>query len=1091
VKPVSGLDETTLGKPVSGLEQTAAPDIAGPVAAIELPVVDPKHYTRLGEFARGGLGRIVRARDERTGRVVALKEILELGNDDVAQRFAREARVTANLMHPAIVPVYELGRWPSGEPFYAMKLVAGKSLKDVIDETKPFADRLAKLSLVIAVADALAYAHAQRVIHRDLKPGNVLVGEFGETVVIDWGLAKVLDRPDDVAAPSIVALDGMPTDRTMAGAVMGTPFYMPPEQALGRAADQRADVYAIGAMLYHLIAGAPPFADQRPKDLAELLALVSTKAPTPLASREPATPPDLVTIVEKAMAAQADARYPSARELADELRRFTAGQLVQAHRYSRRTLVVRWLRRHRAAVTVAAILLAVLIGGTVLSVGRIVGERDRAVAAEQTATDEATRARRGLATALYQKGRGAEAEHRWALAAMYYAAARTHLDTPEGRWAAGLAEARAITPHARHLGHDHAINAVALSPDATTAVTVDLGGTVRVWSMRDGPTLATRKLPAPLWSVAIAPSGDELAIGGDAGAIYRLSLALAPLGELRGHGKRVWSLAYAPDGKSLASGSEDATIRVWSLPGGASRELRGHAQRVYSVAFSPDGTQLVSGADDRQVRVWTLATGAFRSIGAHVGGGVRVVAFTPDGKSVLSTGWNYEIKLWPLGGGAPLTWQDRHSVHAAVITPDGRAIVSAGDTGAIRIWEAATRALVTTLDAPGGRTTGLAVSRDGRWLVSAGHSRVPVVYDLAASPRLLDAGGHRESITSIVFTARGDAFVTGSDDRTIRMWTPDGKELRRITTTVCNESPRPLGGIGDPVIASCQDQRIRRWRGDGSALPEIATSRYLEFISIAADRRTLAGGHLDGILQQIDLDAGTLVRERKLHSHQIYIVEHATDGGLLTAGLDNQVKLWTPELEPIRAFTAQTTDGLLAATISPDRRFVVAAGQDGTLDIWATATGEHLAHRIAHEALITEIAFSADSTRLFTAGDDDRIVKIWDTATWTAIATLDPKEDGVLSLARSPDDRLLVTGHRSGALVIWDLATRTPRHRIGGRSREHGRCDDLAAQVWVDDAHRAIVLAACTSTAPDYQARYAARARLRISGEVDVVEDWR
>jgi serine/threonine protein kinase len=198
------------------VESTASAD-----PAPSLPVVDPEVYAVEGEHARGGLGRIVRARDRRLDRLVAIKELTRQGPSARA-RFEREARITARLAHPAIVPIYEAGRWPSGEPFYAMKLLTGRTLREVIDDARDLDARLGLLPHVLAVAQAVAYAHSQRVIHRDLKPANVLVGAFGETVVIDWGLARELDAPDGET-----------------GGVMGTPAYMPPEQAAGASVDER------------------------------------------------------------------------------------------------------------------------------------------------------------------------------------------------------------------------------------------------------------------------------------------------------------------------------------------------------------------------------------------------------------------------------------------------------------------------------------------------------------------------------------------------------------------------------------------------------------------------------------------------------------------------------------------------------------------------------------------------------------------------------------------------------------------------------------------------------------------------------------
>jgi eukaryotic-like serine/threonine-protein kinase len=316
----------------------------------ELPIVSPSHYEMLGEFARGGLGRILRARDRRSGRIVAIKEMLG-PSEDVALRFVREAKVTANLQHPAVVPVYELGRWPSGEPFYAMKLVAGRSLQDAIAAAPKLSSRLALLASIAAVADALAYAHGQGIVHRDLKPANILVGEFGETVVIDWGLAKHVRDASDPGA-SVDDSATLAENRTVAGAVVGTPYYMPPERANGENVDERSDVYAIGAMLYQVLGGAPPFSDHKPRTVAELLTLVTDSTPTALATLVSDAPRELVTIANKAMAKLPADRYPSARELADELRRYMTGQLVRAHHYDWRALVHRWVRRHRAAVTV-------------------------------------------------------------------------------------------------------------------------------------------------------------------------------------------------------------------------------------------------------------------------------------------------------------------------------------------------------------------------------------------------------------------------------------------------------------------------------------------------------------------------------------------------------------------------------------------------------------------------------------------------------------------------------------------------------------------------------------------------------------------
>ena len=377
----------------------------------ELPLADPAQYVAEREVARGGMGRIIAAHDRHLGRPVALKELLH-GDPEQAARFRREALITARLQHPAIIPVYQAGRWPSGEPFYAMKLVSGRPLDRVIADARTLPERLALLPSILVAVEAIAYAHSRRVVHRDLKPANVLVGDFGEIVVIDWGLAKDLDAPteDDVAsadgrvtapalgsrrpaAPASPAVDSGPIRKsasgsgarstgadtggslTVAGAVMGTPAYMPPEQARGEAVDERADVFSLGAMLYHTLAGAPPYAARTATDV---IAHAIAGKVVPLSARKTGAPPDLIAIVEHAMANDPADRYPTAQALAEELRRFQTGQLVAAHDYSLGERIARFVRRHRAAVTVSAIaLVAFAVLGT-LAVRRIVAERDDA-----------------------------------------------------------------------------------------------------------------------------------------------------------------------------------------------------------------------------------------------------------------------------------------------------------------------------------------------------------------------------------------------------------------------------------------------------------------------------------------------------------------------------------------------------------------------------------------------------------------------------------------------------------------------------------------------------------------------------------------
>ena len=355
-----------------------------------------KRYRVDNEIARGGMGVVLKVWDSALRRNLAMKVILgpekdhapkDTGTDDsLVVRFVDEAQITGQLDHPGVVPIHELGLDEKGRPFFTMQLVKGMTFLDIVHlvhEKDEEWTQTRALGVLLRVAEALAYAHTKRVIHRDIKPANIMVGRFGEVYIMDWGLARILDederrdlRIDESRFPETQLL----TDRqelagesdespllTMDGHVIGTPAYMPPEQAEGRMSElnESADIYSLGAVLYHLLARRPYSSDERELPVIAVLGLVLAGPPEPLQKLRPDTPPELISICEKAMARHARDRYAGMSELADDLRAFLENRVVIAHRTGALVELRKWVRRNRLAAAALCLVVLSVLGGSI------------------------------------------------------------------------------------------------------------------------------------------------------------------------------------------------------------------------------------------------------------------------------------------------------------------------------------------------------------------------------------------------------------------------------------------------------------------------------------------------------------------------------------------------------------------------------------------------------------------------------------------------------------------------------------------------------------------------------------------------------
>lgn len=1083
--------------------------------AERLPVVDRANYAVAGEVAQGGIGRILSAHDARLDRRVALKEMLDAGGAS-EDRFVREALLTARLQHPSIVPVYEAGRWPSGEPFYAMKLVSGRPLSEIIDAARALDDRLPLLPRVLAVAEAVAFAHEKRIIHRDLKPANVLVGEYGETVVIDWGLAKDLADKHSEPAPSEYApmYADAPEGLTMMGSVMGTPAYMPPEQAAGEAVDERADVYALGAILHHVLAGQAPYAGASGM---KILGMVLAGPPPPLRTIQPGIPLDLLTIVDKAMARDPAERYPTAKELAEDLRRFLAGQLVGAHRYTARERAFRFARKHRAALAVATASFFLLAAGGAFGVSRIVAERDRATYEQHLA----------------------EAAHREAAAAEHVAT--RHADELT------LVEARAA---AKRDPNEALAWLKTLSPSFTG---FSAARVIAADAWAHGPAKVLREQKGVINTIDISRDGRLLATASDDHTARIYDLATGTSRALVGHEDEVWFIGFMDDARRVVTTSKDKTIRIWDTATGAMlTTLRGHERAVVFALPFADG-RLFSQSDDGTVREWNVEAGTNRVLAKGYDEAAKSM-ISPDGDHFLAAGGNGSVHLHTIkedkpttlesfdvttnrtlvGGMFPMVWSpDRQ--HFAVGCNDGSVRIGDVKSSKVRVLEVSKKPVTRVEYSRDGQKlaafasdgelrvfdleTGasrvlpsqelavwvLEFSADGRTLATGGFDKVVRLYDLETGKRR-ELVGMRDTIMGIRFAPDGKRLIVSSSDATIRLYPLDsalGRTLGRheVAALSLDVSPRgdrvvsgdkdgkvwvwPAKGdgpdvlleghrgpvttvrfspSGDTIATASVDGTARLWDGDGHEVRTFDTGvRGFTSLAYSSTGPWIGVGDASGGVWLWNVDSGEAWVVGR-HDKLVPSIDFSPDGKqLLTGSIDRTARVWNLGSGHCRVLSG-FDDSLDSVAFSPDGRMVAAGSWDHKLRLW---DGDAPSPRVidAGGYTVANLVFSPDGANLFSIGED-AVVRIWDVDKGALGSIWRGHEGVVRSLALSADGTTAVTGGDDKAVRLWDV--RSGESRVLGAHNASVRAvalapdgswaasagEDGVIQVWQDDLPR-------------------------------------
>lgn len=1068
-------------------------------------------YELLDEIARGGMGVVYRARQMRLGRIVALKMIRsgQLAGDEEVRRFHAEAEAAAQLDHPNIVPIYEVGE-ANGQHFFSMGFVDGQSLQEHL-ANGPLESRAAA-RIATTLAEAVQYAHDQGIIHRDLKPANVLMagghipplakggsGGVGKTEYVGGGgSASKRGKPGEStlsqggstsshAGPTIPKITDFglakrteaESGMTATGQIMGTPSYMPPEQAEGRTdrIGPPADVYALGAILYCMLTGRPPFQGPNPMQTLQMVLDQDPVAPRQL---NPAVNRDLETICLKCLQKDAGRRYESAGALAEDLKRYIAGEPITARAVGRVERVWRWIRRHpwqAGAVGLAGI--ALLIGGNL--VGSLKENQDL-----EEARSELDTSNKNLKNAYEQESKF---KNQISSALKNEQSLTARLNSANKKKDAALKQAQTASKQLDSKNKQLEKLIKELDQKRKDLAVANEKAEDQLYFRRVGLALS-------MWKSSQANTArrilDRCPVNRRHWEWYYVDgLLNSEHLTLNDHNGPVFGVTFSPDGKQIASVGLDGKLRVREADGGKPiRTIGGIGRYVYRVTYSRDGKRIAVGGYDKQVHIFEVGT--WKRLQTLKGDNSFAwnVSFSPDGKRIVGGNHLSVVTVWDVATGKTLLKLKHPSrgAHAAEYSPNGKRIATACAGGTIHVWNAETGKEEQVLRGHKRWAEDVAWFPDGKRLASCGHDQFVIIWDVKTGKPIHKMAGHTNRIEDVAVSPDGKLVATAGFDKTVRLWDPNtGNEVKVFRGHIQTKHGVAFHPDGKTIASVGYDKVVKVWpvSGDLEALVIPNAGNIISDVAAHPTQPRFAAVGRRGQVNVRDLKTGKILKTFPGHTGNPTRMRYSPSGAVLaTADYKGVVRLWNEQSGKLLHELRGHKRMVFGLVFDPTGKTVISNSWDGTQRTWSVETGKQtdlkrdpiyhssslsmdysgkrialtgflgkrergqrpmttaairrypdgkLIHALESQpTIIWGVVFSPDGRYVATTGSGDFVAKVWDAKTGSLLHRLEGHTLLIHDIQFSPDGKRIITACRDHTVKLWDTATGVNILTLGG-----------------------------------------------------------